>query len=228
MKDKAAEERRALIKKDIKLRREKLSKNLKNGLRREVAMLLTMGLGVETFDVANDTVFFIKKREFYADNGMGTSFTLFFVLSVIVFAANLALCCWILRSIYLEYTVGTETLHSKRDDEIFSTEGRERNPVAERSKLAREIKLLVMKIVAIASVEDIPTLYFKVQLFLLKEDKLDGYELGQLVVSAFMLGYIITKFHLLLEKKQQRDKLGEEVDKSKAITRHQRTFKISR
>ena len=137
---------------------------------------------------------------------MGTSFTLFFVLSVIVFAANLALCCWILWLIYLEYTVGTETLHSKRDDEIFSTEGRERNPVAERSKLAREMKRLVMKIVAIAGVEDIPTLYFKVQLFMLKEEKLDGYELGQLVVSAFMLGYIITKLHLLLEKKQQRDK----------------------
>ena len=177
---------------------------------------------VELPDIVMDVDFFFETREFFEDAGMGTAFAFFFALSVVSFLVNVAYHAVLLRGIYRDYLRGIEIVQGFDDDEVLYGSKDENNPFAALAKVNREIKRTVVKIAFVSIAEDIPSLYFKVQLFYLKPDDLDQWELMQLVKSAFMVGFIATQLQVVYVRISERQDLERRIERIRATANRRR------
>jgi hypothetical protein len=172
-----------------------------------------------------DVDFFVKMREFFDDAGMGGVFTIFFALSIVSFLANLAYHAVLLLGIYRDYLEGVESVQGLNDDEVLYGSKDEDNPFAALLKVKREIKRTLVKIALVSFAEDIPSLYFKVQLFnrnSCKPDDLYKWELMQLAKSAFMLGFVVTQLQTVYVKRSEGQSLERRIERIKATAGRRR------
>ena len=216
------DERAAVLNRAVSTTRERLGASQRKKLRNEVGLLVATLAVVEFPDIVMDVDFFFEMREFFDDAGMGTSFAFFFALSVVSFLANAAYHAVLLRGIYRDYLRGIEIVQSLDDDEVLYGSKDENNPFAALAKVNREIKRTVVKIALVSIAEDIPSLYFKVQLFNLKPENLDQWELMQLVKSAFMVGFIVTQLQVVYVRISERQDLERRIERIRATANRRR------
>ena len=215
-------ERAAALNRVVSTTRERLGANQRKTLRNEVGFIVGTLAVIELPDIVMDVDFFVKMREFFDDAGMGGVFTFFFALSIVSFLANLAYHVVLLRGIYRDYLEGVESVQGLNDDEVLYGGKDEDNPFAALLKVKREIKRTFVKIALVSFAEDIPSLYFKVQLFNLKPDDLDKWELMQLVKSAFMLGFVATQLQIVYVKRNEGQGLERRIERIKATAGRRR------
>ena len=220
-------ERTAAHKRAVSTTRQRLGSNQRKSLRNEVGIIVGTLAVIEFPDIVMDVDFFVKMREFFDDAGMGGVFTFFFALSIVSFLANLAYHAVLLRGIYRDYLEGVESVQGLNDDEVLYGSKDEDNPFAALLKVKREIKRTLVKIALVSFAEDIPSLYFKVQLFNLKPDDLDTWELMQLAKSAFMLGFVVTQLQTVYVKRSEGQSLERRIERIKATANRRRDSAVA-